>query len=41
MITYVRIVKNIVFLMDIYDKSEQANISDKELQMLIEILSDD
>lgn len=40
-ITYVRIVRNAVFLMDIYDKSEQANISDKELQMLIDILSDD
>jgi len=41
MITFVRIVRNIVFLMDIYDKSEQASISDKELQMLIDILSDD
>jgi mRNA-degrading endonuclease RelE of RelBE toxin-antitoxin system len=41
MITYVRIHRNIVFLMDIFDKSEQANISDKELQMLIDILSDD
>jgi len=40
LITYVRIVKQIVFLMDIYDKSEQANISDKELQLLIEILQD-
>jgi hypothetical protein len=38
MITYVRIVKQTVFLMDIYDKSEQANISDKELQLLIDIL---
>ncbi len=38
MITYVRIVKQTVFLMDIYDKSEQANISNKELQLLIEIL---
>ena len=37
MITYVRIVRHTVFLMDIYDKSEQANISDKELQLLIEI----
>jgi hypothetical protein len=41
MITYVRIHRSTVFLMDIYDKSEQANISDKELQMLIDILSDD
>lgn len=39
LITYVRITKNTVFLMDIYDKSEQANISDKELQWLIDILT--
>lgn len=39
-ITYVRVVKQTVFLMDIYDKSEQANISDKELLMLIDILQD-
>ena len=39
MITYIRILKNMVFLMDIYDKSEQANISDKELKMLIDILT--
>lgn len=38
-ITYVRIVHKTVFLMDIYDKSEQANISPKELQMLIDLLS--
>ena len=41
MITYVRIHKSFVYLMDIFDKSEQANISDKELRMLIDILSDD
>lgn len=41
MITYVLIQRNDVFLMDIFDKSEQANISDKELQMLIDILADD
>ena len=40
MITYVRIVSENVFLMDIYDKSEQANISDKELQLLIDILTE-
>jgi hypothetical protein len=39
MITYVRIVSTTVFLMDIYDKSEQANISDKELQLLIDVLA--
>ena len=41
LITYVRIVQNSVFLLDIYDKSEQPNISDKELKLLIEILSTD
>ena len=40
LITYVRIVKERVFLMDIYDKSEQANISNKELQLLIDILQE-
>lgn len=38
MITYVRIVKKTVFLLYIYDKAEQANITDKELLMLIDIL---
>ena len=38
MITYVRIVKKTVYLMDIYDKSEQVNITPKEVQTLIEIL---
>jgi len=41
MITYVRVVKNRVYLMDIYDKSEQANITEKELQLLIDILSEE
>ncbi len=40
-ITYVRVVKNTVFLMDIYDKSEQTSISKNELKMLIEIFSQD
>jgi mRNA-degrading endonuclease RelE of RelBE toxin-antitoxin system len=39
LITYVRIVKKVVFLMDIFDKSEQASISREELQLLIDILS--
>ncbi len=39
LITYVRIVKGKVFLLDIYDKSEQADISNQELQLLISILS--
>lgn len=40
MITFVRIINQTVFLMDIYDKSEQTNISDKELQLLIDILQE-
>ena len=40
MITYVRIVSETVFLIDIYDKSEQATISDKELQLLIDVLAE-
>jgi hypothetical protein len=40
MITYVRIHKQTVFLIDIYDKSEQVTISDKELQLLIDILAE-
>ena len=40
-ITYVRIVKNIVFLMDIYDKSDQSTISDKELKLLIDIIAEE
>jgi hypothetical protein len=40
MITYVRIVKQTVFLMDIYDKAEQANITEKELQLLIDLLQE-
>jgi hypothetical protein len=39
MITYVRIVGQNIFLIDIYDKSEQANITDKELQLLIDLLT--
>lgn len=40
-ITFVRVINETVFLMDIYDKSDQANISDKELQLLIDILQDE
>lgn len=39
-ISYVRIVKKAVFLLDIYDKSEQSSITDKELQLLIDILAE-
>ena len=38
-ITYVRVIKHKVFLLDIYDKSEQADITHQELQLLINILS--
>jgi len=41
LITYVRIVSTTVYLLDIYDKSEQSNIPDKELKMLIDILADE
>ena len=34
-ITYVRVVQNFVYLLTIYDKSEQENIPDKELQELL------
>ena len=40
LITLVRFVNEIVFLMDIYDKSEQGNISDAELQQIIDLLSE-
>jgi hypothetical protein len=40
LITYARILKNHVFLLDIYDKSDQASISDKELKLLIELLAE-
>ena len=39
LITCVQVVKNKVFLLDIYDKSEQADISNQELQFLINILA--
>ena len=35
-ITFVQIVDQTVFLLDIYDKSEKENISNKELKELIE-----
>jgi mRNA-degrading endonuclease RelE of RelBE toxin-antitoxin system len=40
-ITYVRVVKNTVFLMDIFDKTEQSTITDKEIQILINSLVED
>lgn len=41
LITYVRVIKDTVYLMDIYDKSNQATLSDKELKLLIELLTED
>ena len=41
LITYVRILKETVFLLDIYDKSDQDTISDKDLKLLIELLSEE
>jgi hypothetical protein len=35
LITYVLVTDKTVFLLDIFDKSEQENISDKELESLI------
>jgi len=38
-ITYFRVVKNTVYLMDIYDKSEQESVSDKNIKKAIEKLA--
>ena len=38
-ITFVKIINEIVYLASVYDKSEQATISDKELKWLAEIIS--
>jgi mRNA-degrading endonuclease RelE of RelBE toxin-antitoxin system len=40
LITYIKIENEIVYLIDIYDKSNQETISEKELIMLIELLAD-
>ncbi len=39
-ITYVLVRKEVVFLLDIYDKSEKSNISDSELKLLIQLLTE-
>lgn len=39
-IIHVVITDKVVFLLDIYDKSEQANISDKELTQLLKWIAD-
>ena len=37
-ITFVQIIDKTIYLLDIYDKSEQENISNKELKSIIESL---
>ena len=39
-ITYIRVLKNTVYLMDIYDKSEQESITDREIQRAINKLTE-
>lgn len=38
LITYVLMVRKKVFLLDMYDKSDRINITDKELKLLIGLL---
>ena len=38
-ITYIRVLKNTVYLIDIYDKSEQESITDREIQRAINKLA--
>lgn len=40
LITRVRIVKNTIYLLSIYDKSEKESISDKELKSIINSFKD-
>lgn len=40
LITRVRIVKKTIYLLSIYDKSEQDSISDKELEMVLKSMGD-
>jgi hypothetical protein len=37
-ITYIQVTKTNVFLLSIYDKSDQSSISDKELQGLLKLI---
>ena len=39
-ITYVKIVNEKIYLLDIYDKSDTDNISDKELTLLIRLATE-
>lgn len=38
-ITYIKIYQQTVYLTSIFDKSEQSNITDKELQQIFKLLS--
>lgn len=40
-ITHIRVVKNVVVLLAIYDKSEQENITDQQIKVLLNHLPDD
>ncbi len=39
-ITYVKTPKNKLYLIDVYDKSEQSTISEKELKLLVDLLAE-
>lgn len=41
LITYIQIVRSSVFLVEIYDKSEQTTLTDKEVRMLIDAINED
>ncbi len=41
LITFVRIINERIFLIDIYDKAEQTTISNEKLKELIDILGED
>lgn len=41
LISYVRVVKETIYLIDMYDKANQATISDKELKLLIDLLAEE
>jgi len=38
LITFIRVSRETVYLLDLYDKSEQDTISDNELKLLIDLL---
>lgn len=38
-ITFLKSITEKIYLIDVYDKSEQSTISDKELKLLIELLA--